>query len=151
MFIYFVKRRKNIPRINIAITIKWAFLYDEVWSNILPIIHGAETDAQIPKKDKVPKILPNDFNPKHSVIFNEIKAPNPPNPIPKIIIPIHIPKIFPNDKRITDNPIDWSKTEMQVISIEEYFSLNLPKNNLLKIVELIISMLNKNIAKLFKV
>ena len=59
-----------------------------------------------PRKDKVPKILPNDFNPKHSVIFNEIKAPNPPNPIPKIIIPIHIPKIFPNDKRITDNPID---------------------------------------------
>ena len=36
------------------------------------------------------------------------------------------------DKSITINPTACIKTERQVIMIEEYFSLNLPKNNLLK-------------------
>ena len=80
---------------NIPIVIKWPSLYDEVESKILPIIQGAKNVAHIPKNDRVPQIVLNDLSPKHSVIFKAIIAPKPANPIPKIIIPNHIPIMFP--------------------------------------------------------
>ena len=106
MLRYLVKRRKNIPIKNTIITIVCASLYEDVESKILPIIHGAKNVDQIPKNDNAPQIVLNDFNPKHSVTFKEIKAPKPPKPIPKTITPHHIPKILPCATSIIIKPID---------------------------------------------
>ena len=92
---YKSKMINNIAKINIPIIIMCPNLYDDVSSKILPIIQGAKNVAQIPKNDKVPQIVLKDLSPKHSVIFKAIIAPNPAKPIPKIIIPIHIPIMFP--------------------------------------------------------